>query len=177
MSYIKPGIPVSEVSAMSHVTDVKLHVTDEDALEEACQLLGLKLNKGQSTYRWYGRWVNDFSGAKAAVTLGHDPKTFGKGADHTISVMGVDSAYEIGVVKSKQGEGYDLLFDAWGAGGHKLQAVAGKDLSLLRQEYAVAVATKAVRRKLGRKGFKVKRENLANGMVRLHVSDGKTRGR
>lgn len=93
--------------------------------------------------------------------------------EHAIGIPGVAGrngstgvgSYEIGVMKNRDGDGFRVVFDSWGP-GQKLSRIAGHDLSRLRQEYAVAVTLRKAE-KLKRKGFSVKREDLAGGRVRL----------
>ena len=150
---------------MSHVTDVRLRIKDLDALSEACQQLGLQLHRGKESYRWYGRWMDDFNDDIAAVTNGHDPNTFGQ-CQHAISIQGDESSYEIGVLPAKDGDGYDLLYDSFDG---KLEPLAGPKLSSLRKEYACAVATNRAKKTLGKRGWKTSREELQNGGVRIKL--------
>lgn len=154
---------------MSHVTDVKLCVKDLDAVEEtlAEQFPNLELRRNQKTYKWYESWVNDYRGAKAAVDQGHDPKDFGK-CDHAIGIKGDKSSYEIGLVKRKDGEGWDMLWDRWGSGAWVERAM-GTDASGFRREYAATVATRRAKSTLAKKGFKVERENLPGNKIRLKL--------
>jgi len=147
---------------MSHMTDVKLKVKDLDALEEAALALGMELRRGQKTHKWYGQFMGDTRSAP-----GHDPKTFGK-CEHAIAVKGEPSAYEVGVVKALDGDGFELLFDSWGP-GQRVEAKAGRNLARLRQEYAVAVTAKRVKQTLARQGFKMTREAAEGGRVRLRL--------
>lgn len=151
---------------MSHVTDVKMKLHDLGALREACEALGLEFREGQQTWNWYGTWVNDFSGERAAASQGFDPSKFGKGL-HAVSVPG--SKYEIGVVEARNGDGYELLYDAWGGHGAAIEKAAGQQLSRLKQEYAAAVTMNRARQKLAREGFTARRETLPNGVVRVRV--------
>lgn len=151
---------------MSHVADVELQITDLEALDAACQRLGLDLRRGQRTHAWWGRFLNDWSDAsRAAVHKGRDPKTFGK-CDHAIGVKGATPRnggggnWEIGLVKRADGKGYDAVYDAY-AGGGGLEKVAGKDLRQLKQEYGAEVAM----RKLKAQRYNVRREINALGQV------------
>lgn len=154
---------------MSHVTTVSLKIRDLDALDEACEQLGLTLNRGKKTWRWYGSWQNDFAGQQAAASQGFDPKQFGRG-EHSISVKNSGAnAYEIGVLKARDGDGYELLYDSWGSGGRAIEAVAGPQLPKLKQEYAISAATRKATETLGKKGFKATRETLSTGAVRLKL--------
>jgi hypothetical protein len=88
--------------------------------------------------------------------------TWGR-CEHAIRVAGNDRAYEIGVVKRRDGKpGYVLMWDFW-AGGYGLQDKVGKDCGRLAQEYAAQVAIK--RAKL--QGFNVQRKQLEDGRVQL----------
>jgi hypothetical protein len=154
---------------MSHVTDVKLTIKDLDAVEEACEALGLELVREKKTFEWYGRWVNDFRGATAAVDQGFDPATFGQ-CEHAIRIKGAaKGSYEIGLVKDPSGDGYRLLYDAWG-NGQNLERAAGKGLNRLRHEYAVAQARKNATATLARRGWTMApREDLGAGRTRLKL--------
>jgi hypothetical protein len=81
----------------------------------------------------------------------------------------VKGDYEIGVV-ANPGDGYRLAYDNYGMTGRKLDQLGGRGLSKLRNEYSVAVATQAARNSgLMRRGFKVSRENLSSGAVKLRL--------
>lgn len=154
---------------MSHVTDIKLRVRDVAALKEACAAVGLELRENQRTYAWWGTFVGDSN-----QYGNHDPKTFGK-CEHAIGVPGVkprmggSGNWEIGVVKAKDGDGFELLVDTYGEPGRRLLEKAGQDFSRLKQEYAVAAATRKAKATLARKGWTVHRENLSNGHVKLKL--------
>ncbi len=141
---------------MSHITDVKLRVKNLDALEQAAALLDMELVRGQTTWKSY-------YGDARSVAAQHGQ------AEHAMRVKGDAKAYEIGLIKSKDGgDGWDLKFDSWGPGGSALAAKAGANLSRVRQEYAVAVALDKTKG-LVRKGFVAKREALPSGVVRLRM--------
>ena len=80
---------------MSHVSSVRIEIRSLEALRLACRRLGLQLNEGQKTHKWYGRWVGDYHGADAAFHHGIKPEDYGK-CEHAISIPGDDEAYEIG---------------------------------------------------------------------------------
>lgn len=143
---------------MSHVTTVKLKITDLASLSAACKMLGLEFVAGQKTYRWYGKWMNDFHATEAAVTQGFDPATFGN-CEHAIRLPGC--AYEIGVVTAKDG-GYAILYDNYGPGA-TIAAKLGTRCEKLAQRYAAIVAGK----KLAARGLRVKEQVLANGHIRI----------
>jgi len=145
---------------MSHVAEVKMKVLDLDALSAACDAIGLQFKAGQRTYKWFGRWMNDYSGNRAAVTRGHDPKNFGK-CDHAIEVRNNPSAYGIGLVPALDGIGYDMLYDNWQQ-GHGLEEVAGSNLDRLNNEYQAQVGTRALARE---NALAVEREETADYIV------------
>lgn len=136
---------------MSHVTAVKLIIDNLDALEKAAELIGCELVRGQKTWKWYGKWVNDYHGEDAAYRQGISPEDYGK-CEHAIRVKGNPNAYEIGLVKNPDGPGYIPLFDFW-AGGKGLQAVVGDGAGNLRREYALEVGMQEMQRK----GFRTER--------------------
>jgi hypothetical protein len=123
---------------MSHVTTIKVEIKDLDALKEAAKSCGLEFREGQKTYKWYGRHVGDY-----AVPEGYNVSDLGK-CEHAIGVPGNPEAYEIGVCKARDAQGnptggYTMLWDFW-AGGHGLEAIAGKDCSNVTNEYTKTVA-------------------------------------
>lgn len=119
---------------MSHVAIVDIEIKDFAALARACENLGLVFNEGQKTYRWYGRSVGDYP-----LPTGFAASDLGK-CDHAISIPGNKQAYEIGICKSREGKKSSILmWDFW-AGGHGMQAKAGKDCESLIHEYAKEVA-------------------------------------
>lgn len=151
------------------MTDVRLKIHDLDALATACEALGLELQQGKRQYAWWGSFVGDSS-----AYGDFDPRSFGKG-DHAIKIAGTTprngsgGPWEIGVVAAKDGDGFQLVYDAYGSAGNALTAKVGPQANRLRQEYACAVATKKATATLARKGFRVERENLSTGAVRLRL--------
>lgn len=146
---------------MSHVSTVEIDVNDLESLRVACKALGLEFVEGQTTYRWYGKWVQDYSEGDAAYKNGIDPKDYGK-CEHAIRLPNNPNAYEVGVARRADGK-LTLVWDLW-SGGKGLEAVIGKNGSKLRQEYSLQVGTRA----LLRKGFRVTRGiNAKTGKPRL----------
>jgi hypothetical protein len=142
---------------VSHVTQIDLDVKDLDALAVACEELGLELRRGQTTYKWWGKHVGDFP-----VPQGFTVDDLGK-CDHAISVKGNPKAYEVGLVKRRDGRpGYTLLYDFW-AGGCGLMEKVGEECKALRQRYSVVVAEKAARKQ----GFRTQRRTLENGQMQV----------
>jgi hypothetical protein len=153
---------------MSHVTDVKMKVKDLDALERAADRLGLRLVRGQTTWKWFGSWQNDFHGKHAAVDQGFDPAQFGKGEHALVRKDAREGDYEIGVVRARDGDGYELLYDGWGSDGRRLEQAAGHHLEDLNREYTISLATQRAHEQLAAEGFEEEdREQLADGRIKL----------
>lgn len=149
---------------MSHVSKIELLVEDLDALEKACELIGCELVRGQTTYKWYGQWVNDYHGDDAAYKHGVDPSQYGK-CVHAIRVKGNPQAYEVGLVPHPSGKGFALIYDFW-AGGKGLRAAIGENAGNLRREYALQVGMK----EFARKGYRTERRiNPATGKVQMRA--------
>jgi hypothetical protein len=126
---------------MSHVATVELEVKDLDALERACKRLGLVLRLGQQTYKWWGTHVGDYP-----LPEGFTEEDLGK-CEHAIADPNNRHAYEIGLVKRRDGKpGYTLLWDFFG-GGQGLQEKVGENCKALRQAYAIEVARKSMQAK------------------------------
>lgn len=123
---------------MSHVVAIKTRILDLEALKEACPALGLEFIEGQRTFKWYGTHVGDYK-----IPEGFSQQDMGH-CEHAIRVKGAGrDTYEVGVVKSREGEGYQLMWDFWN-GGYGLQNHVGKDCSNLLTGYAEKVADKAL---------------------------------
>lgn len=154
---------------MSHVTDVKMRVRDIGALREAAEACGLELREGQTTYAWWGQFVGD-SNAYGQ----HDPKDFGK-CEHALRVKGTNprngssGPWEIGVVKAKDGDGFDLLYDRYGNAGRALEQHVGDSAKRLKREYSAAMATRRAKATVVRRGFTLQREDLLGGRIRLRL--------
>ena len=138
-------------------------MNDLDALEEtlAEQFPELELRRGQKSYRWYGKFMNDSRDYGS-----HDPKTFGRG-EHAIGIRGDRTGYEIGLVADGAG-GFAVLYDAWGP-GHKLTELVGAGAAALKQEYAFTVASRKAKATLGRKGWTTSRERMPDGRLKLKL--------
>jgi hypothetical protein len=126
---------------MSHVESIKLNITDLDALEAACKSIGLELSRGQKTYRWWGHSVGDYP-----IPAGFTANDLGK-CEHAIRIPNNNSAYEIGVVKNRDGrDGYTLLWDFY-AGGKGMQSMVGdSQASKLVQANQLEVASRNIPR-------------------------------
>jgi hypothetical protein len=148
---------------MSHVAVVKMNrIRSLDSLKAACARIGLVFQEGQQTYKWFGKWMNDYDGENAAYRAAKmDPKLYGK-CDHAISVKGKKDAYEIGVVKAKDGDGYELVWDDWN-GGYGLIAAAGTNCAKLADAYGLEEA----RAELYEMGAVEIKEEVVEGQVEL----------
>lgn len=140
---------------MSHVAVIDLYIKEDelDMLEQACKILGLRLDRGRKTWRWYGRWVNDYSADQSAYNFGIKPEEYGKCADHVITIPGNNTAYEIGVVKRRDGKpGYMLAYDFWSGGKGMSEIVGNERCSVLKQAFTACVSCND----LQAKGFNTK---------------------
>ena len=130
---------------MSHVAMVQTIIRDLESLKKAVKEAGLEWREGQTSYRWYNNWVQDYSNEDAAYRNGIDPKTYGKNSIHAISVPNNSQAYEIGVChhpdKEKHPNDYVLVYDNW-RGGFGLEQLAGKDCCNIVQKYSQKVVLK-----------------------------------
>jgi len=126
---------------MSHVATVEIEIEDLSVLEEVCNENGWNFRKNQKTYKWYGKWVNDYHGDNAAYKHGINPKDYGK-CEHAINVK--PGAYEIGVVKNDKSK-HVLIWDFW---DKQVEQACGKGCHKLYESYSKKVATKKLK-KLG----------------------------
>ena len=125
---------------MSHMEIIDLHVLDLNALATTCQKLGLVVEQDRSDWRWFGSWMNDYHAQEAAYRHGIKPDEYGKCADHVITLPGDDQAFEIGVVRCRDGRpGWMLCYDNW-SGGRGMTAKIGENAAKLKQYYAVVAA-------------------------------------
>ena len=148
---------------MSHVACVELEVNDMEALEETCKELGWNLKRGQKTYKWFGRWVNDYSAGDAAYHHGIDPKDYGK-CDHAISIPGIN--YEVGLVQKPTGKPgqYVVIFDFFDQA--LKDALGGQGAPKLIQHYGV----KKVTAECQKKGYKVTHTKTKTGDIQLVIA-------
>lgn len=140
---------------MSHVDTMKMAVLDLDCLVEAAESIGLE-KRDKRTYQWYGSHVGDYP-----VPAGMTKEDLGK-CDFALGVPGSPDAYEVGVVRRRDGPGYQLLWDFW-AKGKGLQDVVGAEGNRLKQAYSLAVQEKEARRL----GYRVSRGLDQEGSVVL----------
>lgn len=117
---------------MSHVDSGFGIITDLDSLRAVvARDPKLEWCEGKTTYEWYGKWMEDYSGERAAFNRGIDPSQYGK-CDHAIRLKGCH--YEIGVTKRNDGEGWSLVWDKWGS-GKKISQHIGADAEHIMSAY------------------------------------------
>lgn len=125
---------------MSHVATVEITIEDIGALKAACAKNGWTFLEGKKTYRWYGRWVNDYHGSNAAYKHGIPPSEYGK-CEHAIRVSDKKGAYEIGVARNQDGN----LVLIWDFYGGEIEKACGKDCDKLFEAYNEEVTIKKMK--------------------------------
>jgi hypothetical protein len=147
---------------MSHIATVDVHVTDLAALKAACAELGIEFREGQQTFRWYGAYLGGYP-----LPEGFTAADMGK-CEHAIGIPGNTHAYEVGVVRRRDGKpGYHLMYDFW-RGGFGLEEQIGTQAGKLRQQYAAQVAANQARKQ----GYRVTQSLHADGSLRLVCTRG-----
>lgn len=141
---------------MSHIANVKMEIKDLSVLAEVCEKLGLELVKGQTTYKWYGKFMNDYP-----LPVGVKVSDLGK-CDHVLRVKGNNQAYEVGV--RKVGSGYQLIWDFWSRGLGLLDKI-GDTGNKIKQGYTIAM----IKRQAKARGLTVSEKVQDNGSVKLEL--------
>lgn len=128
---------------MSHVVAIGPVFQEEDLpeLKRLVEEQGAQWKEGQKSYRWYGRWMNDYSGEDAAYNQGVAAETYGR-CEHAISIPG--ATYEVGIVRTDKG--LKLSFDNWSSGGLSPTSVAGQKALALAQGMSVHLVKKQAKR-------------------------------
>ena len=150
---------------MSHVATVDVEIKNLEWLAQACQKIGLEWLPEQTTYRWFGVSVGDFPlpAGFSKEELGHCDHAIGL---PTSSSPRASEAYQIGVVKRRDGRpGWSLLWDFY-EGGKGLQNVVGEGCCQLIKSYTSI----AVRETALRQGLRVSEQQLADGSIRMTLS-------
>lgn len=131
---------------MSHLSSVECFVTDLDALDEVLDPLGCELRRGQTTFKWFGRWAG---GGDELL------RQFGGKCEHAIHVKkGGRDCYEIGLITRRDGQqGWELIYDNW-CGGNGLEAAVGEGLVKLKNGLLEYMTVK----ELNAEGYSVTRE-------------------
>lgn len=133
---------------MSHVVKVKTVIKSLSALKKAAERCGLEFVEGKKTYKWFGRFVGDspmpenfcWTSPATGKKYGDGPYELGK-CDHVLRIPNSNTAYEVGVYKTTDGN-HSITWDWW-QGGNGLQSrigVGSSDADKLLGEYAFAVA-------------------------------------
>lgn len=140
---------------MSHIVEIDLIINDLAALKAAVAAIpGLEWKEGKKTYNWYGRSVGNYP-----LPVGMTKEELGH-CEHAIGVAGKPNAYEVGVVKRKDGKGFSLVLDFWNGGGGLCALVgekvkdgktheekAGLNCLKVANSYAAQVSAKAMKKK------------------------------
>lgn len=143
---------------MSHVVDMNLPITDLDLLIKAAEDVGLEVRQ-KTEFKWYGTHVGDYP-----LPVGFAKEDMGK-CEFALGVKGNADAYEIGVVKRRDGQpGYTMLWDFF-AKGYGLEDKIGKDGGLLKQAYSTRTQIKEAIRN----GYRVKQTKDEEGNIVLEV--------
>lgn len=140
---------------MSHIATVDIQLRDLDAIKAAAARLGLVFCEGQASYRWYGHRVGD---SPLPEGLTEDELGY---CEHAITSP-TDTGYEIGIVRRKDGQGYQLAFDTWGPGQWITERL-GEDMGAFKQAYGVELA----KRELQLEGWMVNEVLAADGSIEL----------
>ena len=154
---------------MSHIATVTLTIKSLEALKRACQKLGLRLNLGQQTFKWFGTDKPWYQAEASGLKNGIPVKDYGK-CRHAISIPGNQAAYEIGVIQ--QGNDLKLALDWYdernglGAANGMCEKVGGAGCETLIQEYAVQVAEMEAQELLAQ-GWTMERIEQTNGDVQI----------
>lgn len=147
---------------MSHVADVDIKITDLQAFASAVTCLGGEYLPDETSIRWYGRFLNDWNSQMAAVNR-ISSERFGTTDAGVVRFPGVE--YDMGLLKNDDGS-YTPYFDSWGHGQKLAEKLGGLTCTKLKNEYAVAVAT----RMAARKGFRVLRTTGSKGEIVLKAT-------
>jgi hypothetical protein len=154
---------------MSHVVSVDLIIKDLDVLREVADSIGLELVEA-TTYNWYSTWVRDYHKEDAAYKHGIKPEDYGKCDGWKLKIKGGSSSdYEIGLHKTAGDEGFTLVYDFYGS-GRKLKEILGEQGEHLKQNYALRVAEKSLKKKDMRAVGEP--ELLPDGRMRLVMKRG-----
>lgn len=123
---------------MSHTEVIDLEVTDLKTLANTAKRLGGQLIMNQNTYKWYGRFMNDYP-----LPEGMTSNDLGK-CEHAIRFPGIN--YEVGVIKSRTQKGaYELMWDFWDR--ELKEKMGGSQAVAFRQHYTMEKTQQAAMQK------------------------------
>ncbi len=162
---------------MSHIATVEVQIRDLDALDRACQRLGLELRRGQTTFKWWGNVgpradmsVEQLTAAIRKYDKSFERPTIQSPEDwksgrclHSITMPGSEHGFEIGLIRSSDGHGFTLIGDLNMLSHDFSKVVGGSTCSKLVQTYSLEVA----RRQMQLKGFRVQELVRPNGQIQL----------
>lgn len=135
---------------------IQIQLKDLEALKMAANALGMEFIENVQNYKWFGRYMRDTN-----LPEGVKESDLGK-CNHVIRIPGNSKAYEVGVVKGKDGKNWELMYDFW-AGGYGLEEKIGPQGQKLIQEYSAAVTQKYYQKK----GFRLTKTIKENGKIVL----------
>lgn len=148
---------------MSHVVAMKGLIKSLAVAKAVAKRLGGELKEGQKTYRWYGRWMDDYSKEDAAYKQGIATENYGK-CDHAIVFPGCN--YDVGLVWDAAQQAYTLV---WDYVDHNLkEKLGGTGAEKFRQVCNIEAAKAEARRR----GLNCREVQGSNGHIQLIV-DGK----
>jgi len=143
------------VCNMSHLAHIDLELKDLQALKDMCKEHGFTFMEGQKSYKWFGKWMNDYDAADSAYKHGFKTEDYGK-CSHAIKVPG--ASYEIGIVEIRKGV-YKPIWDFFSSGGLK-----PTHIQKLKQGYVDHVIT----RNCKKNGYRIKnKKKEKDGKLRL----------
>jgi hypothetical protein len=120
---------------------IELVITDIQALKKTCERLGLEWKAEQKSFQWWGR-----EPAKCV---------------HAIKIPG--ARYELGVLQSATGKGYELQVDYYDSA---VTAKIGHLGGLLKQGYAIEKA----KMEAIKKGYSVREQRTAHNGIELRIA-------
>jgi hypothetical protein len=131
---------------MSHMSKVRAQIKDLDRAEDAVRQCGGVLLRDVRSHKWFQ----------------------GQGkCEHVIRAADYHPGdYEIGLVRSADGESWDMHFDTY-ATGRKLVETFGPDMKRFKSEYSAAVGMARAHEELVHLGWEVSREVLPGNRVRV----------
>lgn len=146
---------------MSHVCASATEIPDAqlDTLIEAAKQFGLVFHKDQTSYKWFGKWMNDYSADDAAYKNGIKPEDYGK-CVHAFSLPGC--SYEIGVYRHPETGNLRLIYDYFGPGSQLLAKIGKQCEKLWNAQGEVWANAYAKKNKL-----KVKKRITDKGVVEM----------
>lgn len=149
---------------MSHLAEIKLQITDLDALAAAARELGGQLVRGVTSHEWYNRSVGDYPLPQGftAEMLGH--------CEHVIRFPGI--RYEVGVYRARQGAGYIAMFDHYGSsyGNHDGDKLAEKLGGITAPKLVDHYGAHKVQRWAASKGYQSRRVIAQNGRLTVQIT-------